>query len=150
MDWFSLVLSSLVPVVVGGIMVAVGVRSIRAQGSFQGKAARAPGQVIDVRWRMGAGGDASLIAFAVLRFQTPDGRTVEAESPGGTPAPDVGQQVTVLYDPGDPSQAELEGGETVSTVLYVLFIVLGAFVMVLGLGGFVLLAVFWPGLIGSP
>jgi hypothetical protein len=47
----------------------------------------------------------------VLRFRLPDGRVVETEGRMGTSAVTVrtGQQVTVLYDPAQPTRARVEG-----------------------------------------
>lgn len=140
MDWLFPLGSTLF----GAVFVAFGVHSLRARRSFARRAVPALGQVTELRWRDIAtpgSGRVSLVAFPVLRFQTPDGRTVVAESSAGrNPAPArVGQQVTVLYDPDDPTQAALEG-DSVGSVLYICFIIFGAFFLVSGLGRLVVVA----------
>lgn len=137
----------------GALFVAIGVHSLRARRSFQRRADRALGQVTELRWHDIARGPGrvSTVAFPVLRFQTPDGRTLEVESLSGrNPAPArVGQQVTVLYDPHDPTQAALDG-DAVSSVLFVGFIILGAFFMLSGLGMLLIAALVELALPGSP
>jgi len=54
---------------------------------------------------------ASLLYFPSVRFQTQDGRTVEFQNKVGSNAPPrVGDEVTVIYDPARPEEAEVALG----------------------------------------
>jgi len=53
----------------------------------------------------------SLLYFPSVRFQTADGRTIELQNKIGTNAPPrVGDEVTILYDPARPEEAEVALG----------------------------------------
>ena len=48
----------------------------------------------------------SLLLFPSVRFQTPDGKTIEFHNSIGSNAPPkVGDEVTVIYDPERPEEA---------------------------------------------
>ena len=108
----------LVPViflVIGLIFVFVGVRGWRQQGSFERRATgRASAVFTDIRYStMGSGADRSTTAYPIVRFTLPDGRTVEAEAmavdhPGSTWRR-KGIEVSVVYDPANPTSVAIEG-----------------------------------------
>ncbi len=55
----------------------------------------------------------NVLIHPVVRFGTPDGRTVEFESGSGSNVPPgVGEEVAVLYDPLRPEEAKLPLGST--------------------------------------
>jgi hypothetical protein len=126
-----------VPVIfalVGTAFLVLGLRSASALRRFRRTAQRAPGVVLDlVLDAAGPRGDRSWIYFPIVRYSLPDGRVVDFRSSQGSVPPAVrkGQQVTVLYDPADPSNARLEGvlsGGCLSS----LFVVLGGAFILLG------------------
>ena len=95
----------------------------------------------DLRWQsVGHAGDRTLLAFPVLRFSLPDGRTVETQSRWGTnpPAAKPGAQVTVLYDAEDPTRASIPAGGAASFVSWVI-IALGLLLIVIGIASFLFL-----------
>ena len=97
----------------------------------------------DLRWQsVGQAGDSNLLAFPVLRFSLPDGRTVETQSSWGTntPAAKPGTQVTVLYDPADPTSASLPAGGS-SAVVNGVIVALGGVLIAVGLAAAAFLAV---------
>jgi len=120
-------------VVVGVAVVVAGVRSLRATSRFQARALQAPGVVTDVRWQRTTR-DSRSVGFPVVRFNLPDGRTVEAMSAHGSrPAPaQTGQPVTVLYDPADPTEVRLPGFLGSGHAFGIVAIVIGIGFMVLG------------------
>jgi hypothetical protein len=121
--------------IVGALFVVLGLRSAAGLRRFRRTAARASGVVLDLAldWA-GSRGSRSRLYFPVVRYWLPDGRLVDFRSPQGSSPPAVrrGQQVTVLYDPADPTNARLEGILS-GGCLNSLFVVIG--------GAFVLLAV---------
>ena len=100
----------------GLLFTFIGVRGRRQAKAFRARAARANGVVTEVRTRFedtGPGVDTgnSLRYYPVVRFSLPDGRVVDTETPGAAPSPaKQGAQVTVLYDPGAPTNAVLDSG----------------------------------------
>ena len=78
-----------------------------------------------------------MLLFPSVRFQTTDGRTVEFHNGVGSNAPpEVGEEVTVYYDPDRPEEAKLSLGSTFRPNLKLLPVVFGVFV-----GGMVLMFV---------
>jgi hypothetical protein len=69
--------------------------------TLAGTEAKTVGIVTEHTSRLSRGPDRpSLLFFPSVRFQTPDGRTVEFQNKIGTNAPPrVGDEVTVFYDP---------------------------------------------------
>jgi uncharacterized protein DUF3592 len=90
---------------------------------------------------VGHAGDRTLLAFPVVRFSLPNGRTVETQSTWGTNPPPAkpGAQVTVLYDPADPTRASVPAGGTASLVSWVI-VALGGLLVFIGLAAAVVLA----------
>ena len=81
-------------------MIALAVKAKRRRARWEAAATSTSGEVTDLRWQsVGQAGDTNLLAFPILRFSLPDGRTVETQSSWGTnpPAAKPGAQVTVLY-----------------------------------------------------
>jgi hypothetical protein len=119
-------------ILIGAAMMALSVKARNARRRWEAAAQQAQGEVTDLRWEsLGRGSDSRLLAFPVVRFSLPDGRSVETQSSSGTnpPAAKPGAQVTVLYDPADPTRASLPSGATSSIVTGV----------VVGLGGLLIL-----------
>jgi Protein of unknown function (DUF3592) len=114
----------------------------RGDRRFARHARQTTGTVIGARWR-GGGGETAPSAFPVVRFELPDGRTIEAQSSyGGRTAVPEGATVTVLYDPAEPTRIELEGGRATGTFLAVILGFIGAGFFCLGaFGTLVLLAI---------
>jgi hypothetical protein len=130
-------------VLIGGGMIAVSLRAKRSRANWEAAASRAAGEVTDLRWQsVGQAGDRTRLAFPVVRFSLPDGRTVETQSTWGTNPPQAkpGAQVTVLYDPADPTRASLPAGGTASTVSWII-IALGGLLVLVGLAAAAFLAV---------
>ncbi|PSJ43305.1 DUF3592 domain-containing protein [Allosphingosinicella deserti] len=98
--------------VVAGIFFAVwGFRRRPIDESFVKSATRVSGVLTDVRWRsVGVGAESSFIGFPVVRFTTTEGEVAEVETnQGRSPAPGrMGQAVTILYDPADPTRVLVE------------------------------------------
>jgi Protein of unknown function (DUF3592) len=129
-------------VAIGSAMIVASLRGRVARARWEEAATRTEGEVTDLRWQSaGPRGDRSLLAFPVVRFSLPDGRTVETQSTFGTNPPQAkrGQQVIVLYDPHDPTNASLPAGGTAALVHYVL-IILGGILVFVGLSAAVFLA----------
>jgi hypothetical protein len=100
-------------------MVLITLRARTARRRFEETAAQAPGEVTDMRWEsVGQAGDRSMLAFPIVRFSLPDGRTVETRTRSGSNPPPAkqGAQVTVFYDPANPTDAAIPGG-TVTTIV---------------------------------
>jgi hypothetical protein len=130
-------------VLIGGAMVALALKAKRSRADWEAAATRASGEVTDLRWQsVGRAGDSNLLAFPVLRFSLPDGRTVETQSSWGTNPPQAkpGAQVTVLYDPADPTSASLPAGTAASVVSSVI-VALGALLIAVGMAAAAFLAV---------
>jgi hypothetical protein len=128
---------------IGGAMIALALKARRRRADWEASATRAAGEVTDLRWRsVGRAGDSNLLAFPVLRFSLPDGRTVETQSSWGTnpPAAKPGEQVTVLYDRADPTSASLPAGGGASVVSGVI-VALGGLMIAVGVAAAAFLAV---------
>lgn len=138
-----LVLGPAIFVVVGLAFAGLGARTLAAGRAFERTARPAEAEVTDVRWeRVGRAGDRSQLAFAVLRFVLPDGRTVETQAMYGTNLPPTtGARVPILYDPADPTRARIAGGLTGAAPALVsgCFIAFGAVFALVGAALLVLL-----------
>ena len=93
----------------GALLVAVGVWFMVKGTPLQRRAARATGHVVALQ-RKPDPGNGFFIYSPVLEFRTAGGEQVQAVArSGGDPAPArVGDDVRVLYDPADPSVADIE------------------------------------------
>jgi hypothetical protein len=128
---------------IGGGMIALAVKAKRRRARWEAADTSTSGEVTDLRWQsVGQAGDSNLLAFPVLRFSLPDGRTVETQSSWGTnpPAAKPGAQVTVLYDPADPTSASLPAGGS-SAVVSGVIIGLGGILVAVGLAAAAFLGV---------
>lgn len=131
---------------VGGLVFArMGIRILRSARRFEAVAVRSHGTVTDLRFRSVGRQVGGGTWYPVLRFDTADGRHIETEGLYGRSPPPAkrGDEVTVLYDPADPTKAALEGklgGGPLGTI----FVVLGLFLAALGVTiGVVALSVMW-------
>jgi hypothetical protein len=130
-------------ILIGGGMVVASRRARHARQRWEASAARAEGEVTDLRWHsLGRPSDSRLLAFPVLRFSLPDGRTVETQSTWGTNPPPAkpGATVTILYDPRDPTTASVPAGATGAIVSGVIA-ALGALLVAVGVAAAAFLAV---------
>ena len=96
----------------GVLFAGIGIMSARSTRHFEESAARATGTVTDVRSRsVGRGTSGGIVWLPVVRFQTADGRSVDAEAGGGTNVKrwEPGQQIEVSYDPANPSDVRVPG-----------------------------------------
>jgi hypothetical protein len=63
--------------------------------------------VIDYEYKKDSDGDS--VPYPLVRFDGPGGNPVTARTDfGGAFVPDIGQQVTVLFDPNRPEEAHIE------------------------------------------
>jgi hypothetical protein len=87
----------------------------------------------------GYGSSRHAVSYPRVRFQTADGRTIEFRSKTGTNAPpQVGDEVTVYYDPERPEEASIAFASAFKFNPKVALVAAGA--MVLGLFVFAFLA----------
>jgi uncharacterized protein DUF3592 len=127
-----MVLIALVFLVVGVVFAGIGIGVARSSHRFEAAAARARATVTDVRSRaVGRGG--ALIWIPVVRFETPDGRTVDAEAGGGTNVKqwEPGQSLDVSYDPANPADVRVPGSG--GGLIQAVFIGIGVLFALLGL-----------------
>lgn len=96
-------------VLAGAVLLGIGIRALVRARRFQRRARRANAVVTRLNWKSTT--QTKHVAFPVLRFELPDGRTIEAEAQTGTnPAPaEEGQPVVVLYEADDPTIVRLAG-----------------------------------------
>ena len=116
----------------GVLFISIGIGMSRNLNRFRGRASRAAATVTDVRARS-AGTSGGLVWVPVVRFTTPGGRTVEAETGSGTNLErhQPGQPLEVLYDPDNPTDVRVPGGGT--TFIPVAFIAMGGIFALIGL-----------------
>ena len=105
------------------ILLAIGIWVLRhgrnvsaAVEAFDRIALPAPGCVVDLETehlvhRRGDSGVPQDVYFPVVEYVLPDGRMLRSRTMNGSrPAPaKVGDEVTVMYDPADPTRVELGG-----------------------------------------
>ena len=107
--------------------VVTGVVEYRGGG---GHSAWSGGTWVDGTWTGGGSGRSvpRSIYYPVVRFRAADGREVETRAMVGTSFKRVreGDPVTVLYDPKDPTRAQLERSRGLVIVLGVAQCLLGA------------------------
>jgi hypothetical protein len=116
---------------VGPVLVVRGIRALRADSAFQRRAYRAQGIVTEIR-RDHRGERPS--SYPVVRFNLPDGRTVEASATKGAGPGSAreGAPVNVLYDPENPTDIRIEGFLGSGTMAGVVAIVMGVTFFVMG------------------
>ncbi|NBF39537.1 MAG: DUF3592 domain-containing protein [Spirochaetes bacterium] len=123
---------------IGGALILVG--AIQALGTlfFMQQAREVQGTVTGYERVEGAappfiGGDAGVLYYPVVRFDTPAGRRVEFTAPSGRNSRvyDIDEQVRVYYDPDEPETGRLGSawGLWGSTIV---FAGLGAVFVVIG------------------
>lgn len=98
--------------VVGLLFAGIGAHASRRQFQLRRKGQRVTGTVtgLDRQWIAGGPRDPGGYSYsAVLSFQTVAGQHIETKSAvgGSSPGVQVGQSVQVIYNPANPSFAEL-------------------------------------------
>ncbi|GIH94902.1 DUF3592 domain-containing protein [Planobispora siamensis] len=118
-------------IVFGAIFAGIGVRVMVVGQRLRRHGVRVPGLVVGLRW---SGGDNG-VYYPTLQFQTVQGFVMETESDlGSNPSPvRPGQQVMVVYDPERPRHARLDGVGGRGVLRSVLFMIVGAVVLVASL-----------------
>ncbi|WP_344208253.1 DUF3592 domain-containing protein [Nonomuraea bangladeshensis] len=124
---------SIVPlfgIVFGAVFIGTSVRVITVGQWLRRHGTRVPGVVVRLR-RSGG----HRVYYPTLRFRTLQGFVVETESDlGFNPSPvRVGQQVMVVYDPERPQRVRLDGAVGSGVLHSVLFLIVGAVVLVVSL-----------------
>lgn len=117
----------------GALFVGVGVLVVQQDTRAIAHSQRAEGVVIDRPWDVDKKGDGGY--RATVRFATADGRevTVRSRAKAIRPLFDLGEKVTVIYDPALPDRAILDTfGERYMGSL--IFAVLGGGAMLIGFG----------------
>jgi hypothetical protein len=128
----------------GVLFAVIGIRNQRAGTRFTRSADQASAEVTDLRSRaVGHGTDSNIAYFPVVRFQLPDGRTVETETSTGNnwSRPKPGTPVDVLYDPENPTDVRI-AGQVGGTLLNGFMIVFGVVFALVGVGFFAVLQAF--------
>jgi Protein of unknown function (DUF3592) len=123
----------------GVLLFALGIVLARTNRRFDRRALRAPGRITGVHWdAVGPATDHSMSGFPKLRFTLPDGREIETVARTGTTFEAMREKspVTVLYDPGDPSQARVDSPSSAAgaTLAGAAFLVIGAVFVLVGAG----------------
>ena len=118
------------------LLCSLSVSAIRAIARSR-RYVRVPGRIVDLREQHSntMENPGSPPGYApVLAFRTPDGREMQAESPrwSNLNAGKVGQQVDVVYDPADPSEAYIGSVTGTPVFLYVAGAGIVAVVFVVG------------------
>jgi Protein of unknown function (DUF3592) len=97
-----------------GVWIAVGIASVvharlmgRKVERFAGFGHRTSAVVVDYEYRRDKDGDP--VPYPLVRFQTPDGHAVTAQTDfGGSLVPAIGDHVEVLFDPNQPEEAHID------------------------------------------
>ncbi|GII02144.1 DUF3592 domain-containing protein [Planobispora takensis] len=120
-----------VGIVFGALFAGVGVHAMIVGQRLRRRGVRVPGVVAGLRW---SGGDNG-VYYPTLQFRTVQGFVMETESDlGSNPSPvRPGQQVMVVYDPERPRHARLDGAGGRGVLRSVLFMIVGAVVLVVSL-----------------
>jgi len=139
-------------IIVGVVFAAVGVYGSRRQFLLRKKGQRVTGTVtrIDKQWDPGGGGPdnagGTWSYTPVLSFQTLAGQQIETSSrignssiAGFSVGVKEGQQVRVIYDPADPSDAEVDtvSAQSAAMLLPLVAAVVGIGVFVAGIVGMI-------------
>ena len=118
-------------IVFGAVFAVIGVRVMTVGQRLRRHGMRVPGVVVGLRRSSGDSG----VYYPTLRFQTVQGSVMETESDlGSNPSPvRPGQQVMVVYDPERPQRARLDGVGGRGVLRSVLFMIVGAVILVISL-----------------
>jgi hypothetical protein len=127
--------------VVGLVLAGVGGVIGYSTYSFQQTAERATGTVVDldVRWGSHKSRSTSRAEYPVVEFEAGGEWYTFRSAVTSTSHPEIGDEVSVLYDPADPADARLDGGllnhvlELIFGGIGVLFAVVGSSLLVRGL-----------------
>jgi Protein of unknown function (DUF3592) len=125
---------SIVPlfgIVFGAVFVGTAVRVMTVGQRLRRHGVRVPGVVVGLRRSSHGRGP----YYPMLRFQTMQGSVLETQSDlGSNPSPvRPGQQVMVVYDPERPQRARLDGVGGRGVLHGVLFLTVGAVILVVSL-----------------
>ncbi|MEU0479336.1 DUF3592 domain-containing protein [Streptosporangium sp. NPDC006013] len=128
---------SIVPlfgIVFGAVFAGIGARVLTVGQRLRRHGVRVPGVVVGLRWSSSNGNDSG-VYYPTLQFQTVQGPVVETESDlGSNPSPvRPGQQVMVVYDPERPQRARLDSVGGRGVLHSVLFLTVGAVILVVSL-----------------
>ena len=128
-----MVVIALVLLALGALLAGLGVAFARSERRFDATAVLATATVVEMRQRAAGRTGGGLIWVPLLRFQTADGRTVDAEAGGGTNVKrwEPGQALEVRYHPADPTDVRVPGSG--GGLITGAFIGIGAFFAVAGL-----------------
>jgi hypothetical protein len=123
---------------IGGALIIVGVVQAASTLWFLRDAEQTMGTVLDYERVEGAappfiGGDAGVLYYPVVNFQTPGGREVQFTAPSGRNSRvyEIDSQVPVLYDADEPEAGRLGsfwglwGGTVVFAGLGTVFVLIG-------------------------
>jgi hypothetical protein len=94
-------------VLAGVVFAAVGIYGVVYNRRLQRRGMRTTGTIVDVERRFDANPNVGTTYHPVLEFHTSDGAQMRVVAAGGSGAPTIGKRVPVLYDPGNPSVAEI-------------------------------------------
>jgi hypothetical protein len=118
---------------VGPFLVYRGIVSLRTDSHFQRIAQHAVGVITEVRVDHRP---RTSHYYPIVRFNLPDGRTVDAAATEGA-APgsgSEGEQVNLLYDPENPTDIRIAGLMGSGQPAGVLLIIMGALFVLMGVG----------------
>jgi hypothetical protein len=119
---------------VGFLIVVLGAAMLASQFRFRRRADITQGTITALRGVATGGSElgTGLVYRPTVRFTTADGQDVEVESRTGTnPAPgQVGNVVTVRYDPADPHRFSITGTARASGCVAWALILFGALIFV--------------------
>jgi Protein of unknown function (DUF3592) len=92
----------------GIVFAAVGIYGVVYNLRLRRRGVRTTGSIVDVERRFNPDPNVGTAYHPVLEFRTADGAQVRAvASEGSGTPPAIGKRVPVLYDPGNPSVAEI-------------------------------------------
>ncbi|GGJ23168.1 DUF3592 domain-containing protein [Deinococcus roseus] len=91
---------------IGGLFLLGAVWAAGSQWAFLQKSLSANGHVVDLeKGRLSKGG---VVYYPFVKYTTRQGKTLIFRNPlGSDPHPDIGDRVTVLYDPQKPASATI-------------------------------------------
>jgi hypothetical protein len=112
----------------GLLFFAIGSGMTMRQRTLEGQGIEAPGVVVDLQENYDSDGSTYT---PVVQFQTSSGQSIEFVSSysSSPPAYDVGETVTVVYPPDNPSEAIIKGD---GQMLHIIFMLLGGIVTAIG------------------